>query len=690
MSIKIRIIPAALAALLLAGCGDPQQAAQNRIQSVHEALTNASKDLDPLDRLATYDKLLDQVKAVGANYGKTPTGRAIAAGDTVDGVSIAGMQARRDALAARAKCYADPTVACLQPFGSGAAQRQSAQPQNALAQSAALICAVGFAAADQSLASFKINQPVYTKQLVQLALAAAACHKPDAVKAAIGAYMATVPAGDERTGSLLSILATPDLQPAWPLVSTELENGLKSGAIAGQNAGSAALALAVAYAKSSDIKDALAKYAYFTDTLHDRASDDTIEKLAVAVMLAGDADTAVKIADGSSVPSDKGTFLVRNAAKALGQRMGLLAGLGYPYEVVQSVNDGGPHFGTIRDYLKAVDGQDKARDAKAADTIEGQVDKLAASSTRADLGEAWGLDSDYAIVALARYKLGDPGKAAATSKKATDLQTRLLGQEQASGYTVLLHLAQGDAATAARLAKAANANLGYPALILTSVAATTGDATKTLSVRGELGDLIPDSAAFSAMVAGLTQAGKPDEVDKLIAAWPGDPAAKPTFYEPMLDQMIADGNVDGARSFMARHSPISGDLEQYRFDRRLLASKKIAGNRSVAEPIIREMFKIGQGMDKGNGLSYAGGSDHYTAQNAATMAFENGYTDLGIELYQAAENRDQRPLVAAFPDNMKKADMPKLLMLAQDNASGDALGYVVDHAITYLQRKAAH
>ncbi|MBS0383087.1 MAG: hypothetical protein JSR56_11720 [Proteobacteria bacterium] len=86
MSIKIRIIPVLVVGLLLAGCGDPQQAAQNRIQNVHEALTNASKDLDPLDRLATYDKLLDQVKAVGANYGKTPTGRAIAAGDTVDGV----------------------------------------------------------------------------------------------------------------------------------------------------------------------------------------------------------------------------------------------------------------------------------------------------------------------------------------------------------------------------------------------------------------------------------------------------------------------------------------------------------------------------------------------------------------------------------------------------------------------------
>lgn len=694
MSVKTRIVPALVAALLLAGCGDPQQAAQSKIQNVRAALANASKDLDPLDRLATYDKLLDQVKAVGANYGKTPTGRAIAAGDAVDGVSITGMQARRDALAARAKCYAEPTVECLLPFGSGASQGGTSQTRNALAQSAALVCAAGFPAADQSLASFKINQPVYAKQLVQLALAATACHKPDALKAAISAYLAAVPTDDGRIGSLLSILATLDLQPAWPLVFPELENGSRSGTIAGRDAGSVTLALALGYAQVGDIKNALAKYSYFIDTLHDHADGDSVRKLAAAVMVAGDADAALRIgATGDA--STNGFFVTRAAANMLGARMGLTSDDGRPDNVINGLNSRTTNASTIQDYLKPTTGPAKAADEKSADAIEAQADKLAAMSAGrgTNVSGPWGLDSVYGILALARYEFGQPDKAALAWKKGQELRSRVAAQgdrlDNFTALSALVNLAQNDAAAAARIAKAGDLNDDHNKMILASAAAATGDAAKALSVRAEFGDGIREDIAYYALIAGLTRAGKPDEVDKLIAAYPGNPADKAALYEPMLDQMIADGNVDGARRFAAKHSPISGELGQYRFDRRLLESKKIAGDRGKAEPLIREMFKLGQHLDKGSGLAYEGGADHYSAQAAAAIAFQNGYTDLGIELYQAATNRDQRPQVAAFSDNMKAADMSKLLMLAQDNASGDALGYVIDQAIGYLGRKPA-
>ncbi len=78
-------------------------------------------------------------------------------------------------------------------------------------------------------------------------------------------------------------------------------------------------------------------------------------------------------------------------------------------------------------------------------------------------------------------------------------------------------------------------------------------------------------------------------------------------------------------------------------------------------------------------------TDNQFAQNAAKTAFSLGYTDLGIELYQKAQNRDQQPLLAAFDKKLSKEDLTKVLMLAQNNVSGDRLAYIVDHAIMNLQ-----
>ncbi len=70
------------------------------------------------------------------------------------------------------------------------------------------------------------------------------------------------------------------------MITAELERELKSGAISGQDAANATLSLAINYANMGDTKAALDKYAYFTDKLGYKADTDSVDKLAIAAMLA--------------------------------------------------------------------------------------------------------------------------------------------------------------------------------------------------------------------------------------------------------------------------------------------------------------------------------------------------------------------------------------------------------------------
>jgi hypothetical protein len=106
-------------------------------------------------------------------------------------------------------------------------------------------------------------------------------------------------------------------------------------------------------------------------------------------------------------------------------------------------------------------------------------------------------------------------------------------------------------------------------------------------------------------------------------------------------------------------------------------------DRGEAEAALREMFTLGEELDKAAAQNRSR-SDY--AQNAATLAFKAGYTDLGIELYRAASSKDQRPFFSAFEENTKPADFPRILMTAHDNLRGDELGYVIDSAIRRLDQ----
>ncbi len=51
---------------------------------------------------------------------------------------------------------------------------------------------------------------------------------------------------------------------------------------------------------------------------------------------------------------------------------------------------------------------------------------------------------------------------------------------------------------------------------------------------------------------------------------------------------------------------------------------------------------------------------------------------------RAASIKDQRPFFAAFSEDSKPSDFPKVLMAAHDALGGEALGYVIDAAIRRL------
>ncbi len=692
--------------LLLAACGDPQESAQARIEKAQTSLQGAADMLDPEKRVSAYDAIIKDVEEVAKKYPKTTIGEAIAAGRAVDGVSLAEIQHKRDTLAARAKCYANPTVDCLTPFGSGATSNAAGgSPQSAFAQAEQLVCDKGFSAADKALDPFKINKQAYAKELIQVGFAAAKCDKPDEVKAAIGAYMTADPAqGGQRVSDLLSILATEDLKDGWPVISAELERELKSDAIGEQDAANVTLTLAINYANMGDTKAALDKYAYFTDTLGYKADSDSVDKLAIAAMLAGDVDLGLKIASQDGNP-DYAINQTRAAALALASRMMGLSFDKYGSSPNSILNALDSHKNGIEDYFAPVDAKDKTQDEKAADAIETQLDELASAVKAPRQGTIFSItrfDDAYGAMAIVRQKLGEPDKANAVIKKISDLRQLVFGQVDGGGNfgnisdfaaaRFLVSLAQMDLDAAVHYMKVGNLSSDSAGQLLCITVGRTQNAEQTLAIANAISQKRDLWHCYHDFIPEIAKAGKPGEVEKLLAAYPGDPRDKDNFYLDIVDGMIASGDASGARSYAEKHDLVKDDKGKLSLDSRLMDSDKVAKNSGEAEPIIREIFRIGEASDvaanaKGESYEQYARGRSYVAEGAAADAFKNGYTDLGIELYEKATYKDHRPLLFAFTDTISKSDMTKVLMLAQDNAtSPQYLSYVVDAAIRHLEK----
>lgn len=683
-STKYKTAATLAAVLLLAACGNPEKSAQSDIQKANKAWQAEAADLNPTQRLKNYNQAISDVEKVGKDYPDTTYGKAILANRSIDGVSLSDMKQARDALAPRAECYANPTMDCLRPFSSHpngvGTSGTGSSSGGALPQAQQLVCTQGFAAADHALDDLKINKPIYRRDLIQVAFAAAKCSKPAEVKAAVKAFMAVIPAqGDNRTRALMSILATDDLQPAWPMIMQELEGNLKAPGFPKNKAAGIAVTLAVAYAKSGDTKSALAKYHYVTDTLGYKLNPDSKTEFSRQLILHGDADEGLKYVDIPNNPYHE-VYALNKAASGLADRLKLTtAGSTYPAKSGTGAGTDG--------YMAPVPAAAKRRYEVAVDSIEAALDKLAPQVTRKAITSV-GIDVSYGIVALLRQKLGQPEKATAALKKGEAVRAKLLGSsddatnlQSFSEYQIIVALAQNDPDLAARYAKTGHLSSDYEHPIIRSMA-RKGEIGNALTF---IGTVDPNGNGYVDLINTLIQTGKLDKAEQAIRAIPGRADRQAFYYHQILYKMASDGDQSGAEAYAKKHNLIQSPADQFTLLRRLVESKKIGGDRKQAEPMLRKMFSIAQEIDK-NPRHYPGRWNQYTAQAVAGVAFKEGYTDLGIELYRAAAHKDQRPLLAAFPDGMKPHDMTPVLMLAQDNLQGRRLQAVIDAAIRHLQK----
>jgi hypothetical protein len=679
--LKQAVLGAAVAgALLLSGCGNPAEDAAEAARKAVATWQGATAETDPNARADVYAQVVADLEDIATDYAETPTGQAIAAGRDIGFLSLNDMKAERDDFAARAPCYSNPTVECLTPFASRAFQGDAGD--DALINMRQIVCERGYAAAATLIEQFKINRPEYTAQLWNVAYQAASCGNDDAVEKAIAAYIPANPStGAQRVNDLLQIVATEGVEAGWPAALAELEKVLATPGIDENTQAQAALTMAVAYAGIGDARNAQAKYTHFTDRLGYAADPDSRRSLAAALIVGGAASAALPIARDNQgtgySPDALAVWAAHEAAVIVGRRANVLDP-GQPRPRVIGMDD-------VRTLLVAADKAEASRNSSAATTVEGVLDSLAPTATLQNLGIGNpGLDGAYLIVALVHQKAGDSAKANATLAKADALRARLVpGNLQARGledvaiFRTFIALGQGkldDAVSYAQNASMKN-YIGRPIAL---EYARKGEAERALTLASEFGIDLRSFTLAQPIVQALIEAGETEKADQVIAALPMDPNTRGAFYWDMVAKAAGEGEQDDAEEIAEEHSLLNGPADRLRLLTLFLNSEEIASDRGDAEPIIREIFTIGQQLE-------AAGADRLIAQEAAKHAFKNGHTALGVELYRVAERKDQTPLFDAFRKGLDEDDLTTILMLAHDNLGGETRAYVIDAAIRHLR-----
>jgi tetratricopeptide (TPR) repeat protein len=676
----------AVGAVMLSGCSDPEKAAQKSIDSAVADWTGAQESLDPQKRLNSYKKAIEDVERVGEKYKKTDIGQAVAAGRSVGGASLSTMKSEYDRLAERASCYAKPTVECLTPFASSGNKYNAAQAgsaENALQQAVLLVCEQNFAKADAALENLKINKPVYASNLVQVALGAAQCDKPNEVKAAINAYMAAEPsAGANRVGALLGIVQTDQLRDAWPAVIAEIEREMAASGMADNQTAGVDLTLASRYAAIGDAETALAKFKRVTEELGYTVDINTRREVAAALVANGYPEEGLSLFDGLPIAESMRLITLHFATQEVGGRLGVIRPEG-----AASVNL--PYDGDLTEFFAPVPAEVKKREGAVAGQIEAELDKFVVA--RQPTGEYLGMsgaDAVYARLALIQQKLGDAGKANALVGKAEAARESMSrpggfdpeAQNYAAEFEAVVAIGQGDADKAVALLGRITPVGNDPAGLVLRTLAQKGEAEKALTLAAQINRA--SGQTYEMLINELGKNGHVKKAEQVLNAFPGDATTKSAMAWALVEKAAQAGEMKDAEKIAETYSLLTVPAYKLRMTQ-LKADEAIKRkDRGKAEAAIREMFAMGDEFDK---MAAAERSTAYYAQNAAAKAFEAGYVDLGIELYQAASNKDQRPFFQAFSENAKPSDFPKVLMTAHDNVRGEELGYVIDAAIRSLK-----
>lgn len=669
---------------LLTACSDPEQSARGMLDNIQADWNEAQAGLDPVRRISGYQSAIEDFKSIINKYPETQVGAALAAGRTVNEMSLATMQDEYDRLTERAACYAEPSSECLMPFASRSFRANASGSANdAMQQALRLVCEQNFTRADAAFESLKINRPVYAANLVQVALRAAECGKPDEVKAAVTAYMAAEPAqGSARITRLMSILQTDALRVAWPDVFTAVENempaaGLDPGSMAGTE-----LTLAVKYAEVGNADTALAKFRHITTGLGYGVDIKTRIELAASLIASGNTTTAMEVLgeENATQQNARNRLLgsLHRATALLGGRLGIIRPKGATTADI-------PLSGDLDEYFSPVDPAERQATGRAVEQIEDELDKFVAPlQAKGEWLGMSGAETIYGMLALIQQKLGYPDKASALVKKAEDTRAALSrpgtykeeGRSYLAEYQLLVALGQGDTdrATALlpRLTPVGNDN---EKLIFVALA-RKGEAEKALTLATQINRAGPND--YQMLINEMAAHGHADKAVVVLDSFPGRADLRAALAWGLVEKAAQGGDLKSAGHIAEKYSLLNNPAYRLRMAEMKAEAAAASKDRGAAEAALREMFTLGEELDK------VGQQRQYYAQNAAAQAFRAGYVDLGIELYRAASHKDQRPFFEAFSEQANPADFPRVLLVAHDNLRGESLGYVIDSAIRRL------
>lgn len=673
-----------LSALLLAACGDPEQSAQKALAELGADWGKAQQTLDPARRLKEDQAVIQDLDSLIDKYKDTQAGQALAAGRPVGSVSPVSLRGEVERLAPRAACYAAPDAKCLLPFASSGFQREMGGAGNdATQQAMQLVCSEGFASAESALADMKINRPVYASTLLQLALQAAQCNKPDELRAAVAAYMVAEPAqGASRISQLMSVLQTDALQPAWGAVLDTVEKEAPQAGLSPATEAGMDLTLAIRYADMGNADQALAKFRHVTDELGFSTDINSRRELASALIANGHAEAGMELAGRESVKNIP-LIALHGAVATLGGRLGVIRPAGASTANV-------PYNGDLTEFFAPVDSETRKTDGEIAAQIEAELDKFVAplQPTGDWLGMS-GAETIYGMLALVQQKLGNAEHASALVKKAEETRVKLSrpgayqleNQSYLAEFQLLVALGQGDidqaAALLGRVVPVGNddANLVLVAL------ARKGDAEQALTLAAQVNRASANT--YQMLINEMGEHGHADKAEAVLNAFPGSADTRAGLAWGLVEKAAAGGDLASAERVAEKYQLLNNPAYRLRMATMKAEASIAAKKRGDAEAAIRDVFAQGDALDKA-GSQY--GTRQNYAQNAVALAFRAGYVDLGIELYRAASVKDQRPFFAAFEGNAQPQEFPKVLMVAHDNLRGEELGYVIDAAIRWFNQ----
>ncbi|MCA8900332.1 MAG: hypothetical protein KDA53_03695 [Hyphomonas sp.] len=591
-------------------------------------------------------------------------------GRSAGGVSPQEIRAARDRLAPRADCYERPDIACLSQFTS--VEYASGEPSNDPAVTARTqVCSSGFEAADKALAPIAINAPRYRAELVQVAYAGTGCSRPADAIAALRAASGTLDASPaEKASFLLSILNTDDLNVGWPFAAGELDQLLQTDGLDKSMSASVALALALRAARDGNSEEAHAKARYVIDTLGFDINVTERQAIAAALVMDGEFDEAFALAPHKNI-SELFSFWSLDAAGRQLATFDNEAGRGWNsvYELY-AAND--QNLGRM---LEAPEGD---RDVLAAlQAVEAKLDGLLERPGQAiSRSEPTRLTELYSILAFGYERIGRPQAADATMAKAA-----AIGSPTAEA-AAMIAVNRGDYASAAELL----GSIGYRLQIvpLLEHIASTGDAGTALDIASRVGGNQEHNQA--AIVRSLTAHGYNDLAHQVLVSMPIQSSERLALAWELADAMATTGKTTELEKIVSEFS-----LEQggYRYPLLVPLARARAhaenGDRKSAVEALEAALLVGQKMDADAGENSLGRrANVHEAEEAASLAFELGYTDLAFDLYQRAEYKSFRPLQIAM-QHMEGANAYKrILLAANDGLDEEEESYVVNHLVNKM------